>query len=494
MSILVAVLGACIGSFLNVVIYRLPRGLSISRPRRSFCPSCEHMIAGYDNIPVLSYLLLRGRCRHCGASISIQYPIVELAAALLFVATYDVFVVGRWRLGVGHWPQDGALIAAHWILWAGLLAVAVMDIEAYHLDIRVTWVVAAAGILCHMLWTPESSAGWPRPMPATAAGSVAATIALGLTVLGAFARARRQSRASGGEADTGGAAADESERGHNRNAGDSDGGTPVSAPVSESETKGGTVTARSGSGGAGRRLARFLVIGFGTAAIVGYICWMNVAPFQDPRIPPTVSSIATVRVAAVVVVLMVLIIAASSVPRAADQEIIDTIEAESVSARRLALIESAWLSPAAAAGVAAFLAWGRLWPVSPEGGATVFDWAPLGQWRPLLGLATALSGWLIAGALGWMVRIVFTLAMGKEAFGVGDIHILAAAGAVIGWAAAVMGFFLSAVLALVGVAVFALRRQSRAIQFGPWLGLGLFVAAAAQDRIIDAMHLEWLLR
>jgi leader peptidase (prepilin peptidase) / N-methyltransferase len=79
------VLGALIGSFLNVVVHRLPRGESLVRPR-SRCPSCRAEIAAYDNVPVLSWLALRGRCRSCRASISPRYPAVELVTALTFVA------------------------------------------------------------------------------------------------------------------------------------------------------------------------------------------------------------------------------------------------------------------------------------------------------------------------------------------------------------------------------------------------------------------------
>ncbi len=85
--IAVAALGAIIGSFLNVVIHRLPRDESIAFPN-SRCPSCGVAIRPYDNIPVLSYVLLRGRCRACGTSIAARYPAVEALTALLFALTF----------------------------------------------------------------------------------------------------------------------------------------------------------------------------------------------------------------------------------------------------------------------------------------------------------------------------------------------------------------------------------------------------------------------
>ncbi|HWO87877.1 MAG TPA: prepilin peptidase, partial [Gemmatimonadales bacterium] len=75
-ALLAGVLGSIVGSFLNVCIHRLPRDLSVVRPR-SRCPSCERPIAWYDNVPILSWLALRARCRNCGAPISVQYPLVE---------------------------------------------------------------------------------------------------------------------------------------------------------------------------------------------------------------------------------------------------------------------------------------------------------------------------------------------------------------------------------------------------------------------------------
>ena len=88
--VLLFALGLCVGSFLNVCIYRLPRGGSLLHPG-SRCPGCEYPLRWYDNIPVLSYIFLRGRCRRCGGGINPRYPIVELLTAGMFVLHYIVF-------------------------------------------------------------------------------------------------------------------------------------------------------------------------------------------------------------------------------------------------------------------------------------------------------------------------------------------------------------------------------------------------------------------
>src|ERR1700686_2184296 len=80
-------IGAIVGSFLNVVIYRYPRGESIVFPG-SHCPSCGAAIRWFDNIPIVSFLVLRARCRACGAPISWRYPLVELANALFYLALF----------------------------------------------------------------------------------------------------------------------------------------------------------------------------------------------------------------------------------------------------------------------------------------------------------------------------------------------------------------------------------------------------------------------
>src|SRR5215211_1496866 len=87
--VLVGVGGAFIGSFLNVVVHRVPRRESLVKPG-SHCPACDAAVRPYDNVPVLSWLVLRGRCRDCGVRIPARYPLLELLTALLFVAVAAV--------------------------------------------------------------------------------------------------------------------------------------------------------------------------------------------------------------------------------------------------------------------------------------------------------------------------------------------------------------------------------------------------------------------
>ena len=112
-------LGAVVGSFLNVCIYRIPRdGMTIHSPRRSFCPTCKTPIKTFDTIPLLSYLFLRRRCRHCKTGISVLYPCVELLTALLFLVMY-------YRFGVS---LEGLLALVFVTL---LIPIAVIDTQHY---------------------------------------------------------------------------------------------------------------------------------------------------------------------------------------------------------------------------------------------------------------------------------------------------------------------------------------------------------------------------
>lgn len=113
---LVFIFGMCVGSFLNVCIYRLPSSTSIINPSRSFCPQCKSAIHFYDNIPVLSYLLLKGRCRYCNVPISLRYPMVELMTGIVAVAILFMF---------GPTPEG----IVYFIFISSLLVITFIDID-----------------------------------------------------------------------------------------------------------------------------------------------------------------------------------------------------------------------------------------------------------------------------------------------------------------------------------------------------------------------------
>lgn len=135
-------LGLIIGSFLNVLVHRLPRGRSFVLPR-SRCPWCGGAIAARDNLPVLSYLLLRGRCRRCSAPISPRYPLVEAATAVLFLACVE-------RFGATAHAVAAAIFCAF------VLALAVTDFEQLLLPDGLTFTGMAAGLALQP-WLPPTA-------------------------------------------------------------------------------------------------------------------------------------------------------------------------------------------------------------------------------------------------------------------------------------------------------------------------------------------------
>jgi leader peptidase (prepilin peptidase)/N-methyltransferase len=164
-----AVMGLAVGSFLNVCIYRLPRGESLAYPP-SRCPRCGKPLAWYDNVPVLSWLFLRGRCRQCGEPISIQYPIVELVTAGIAVL-------------VVLFTPPGVLLASRLVLSAMLIVLFVIDLELQILPNIITLPGIAIG-LAFSVFAP------PGPLASLAGIALGAGILYGIAA--AYYAVRRQ--------------------------------------------------------------------------------------------------------------------------------------------------------------------------------------------------------------------------------------------------------------------------------------------------------------
>lgn len=161
-AVVAGILGLMVGSFLNVVVYRVPLGLSISTPR-SFCPTCDRQLEWWENIPLASWLALRGRCHTCHQPISVRYPLVELSTGLAFAAV---------TLFLDHSPDS-----IGYCLWAAtLISITLIDTGPARSPLRVTAIGTGAGLVAIVMVTPFTH-HWSVPI-GCAVGAVAGGIAL----------------------------------------------------------------------------------------------------------------------------------------------------------------------------------------------------------------------------------------------------------------------------------------------------------------------------
>ncbi len=473
---LVVGFGGCIGSFINVVIYRLPQGIRLGRPRWSFCPNCKTSLKWHDNIPVISYFVLRGHCRTCACPIPPRYVVVEILTLLIFLILFDAFFVAsvldgviadRWSVSYRFYC-DWPIYTAHVLLFSCLLAMSVVDMQHYWLDIRFTHFAALCGFFFHGIWTPARTPPWPRPEMTLSAACILATVAAVVThgvMVWIWHR-----RARGTEEDQEPTRQSDPEREQ-----------PTSVPIH-----------------LGKKSLRFSAW-FSGLVIVVVLAMLVAALLEKPsEATASLQSKGQVqtrsahrapdeafmrRVGPSLVFVFCALIAGSVVKRDSDEQIEEALEAEKHNARKVVLVELATLLPTIALFVAGVLlvradgALHELWQ-------SLWNWEIGAQTRPFVGLGTAAAGFVIGGAVGWVVRIFFTLALGKEAFGAGDIHIMAAAGAVLGWEVVVVGFFLSAVLALVGKALTLPFKRGHALPMGPWLSLAMFLVVLWRGPVI----------
>ena len=396
-AIFLFALGACVGSFLNVVIYRLPRGESIAFPG-SHCPSCGRAIRWYDNIPLLSWLALAGKCRFCKTRISPRYIIVELVTALLVVGLFAAYYIFAIRGGAGTFEESWPMYAAHAALVCGLLACSAVDIEHWIVPLEVCWVVSAIGIISA---TAAPHAWMPGVSPQTGAMSLAAGVGIIVAIILQKRGLIQQSFADAQEKPT---------------------PAEKPAPIPASKDKAGR------KGNKKHKAAR------------------------DLPAPPSVAF----------------------------------TKAHGINPRKEVLREVLFLAPAFILAVAAYYlvtgvpairdAWLAVTsqPASPAAGIAAHH---------IGGLTAALFGYLIGGLWIWGTRILGTLAFGKEAMGLGDVHIMAAVGAVAGWMAPSIAFFVAPVFGLIWALYLWLRRNQRELPYGPWLAAASVAVMVFHDKL-----------
>ena len=367
-------MGASVGSFLNVVIWRMPRGQSIVFPG-SHCPSCGRAIRWYDNVPLVSWLMLRGRCRFCGVGISPRYILIEAVTAGLVVGLYVCMYVLKIPAGLGSFAETWPVFLGWAMLICTLLACSAIDIETFTVPLEICWFVSLVGLVLAAAWPGEVLTMMPRVSPTVAAVCLGGAIGLALAVV-------------------------------------------------------------------------LLRRGIIQPSFIDTDYRSQTKPEQG---------YATCHIAAT-----------------ANCGVRPRVEV---------LRELLFLGPvilfAAAAGLlvskvpAASSAWAALWALG-EGRVGMH----------LGGFFAALFGYFVGAAWIWGMRIFGTLLFGKEAMGLGDVHILAAVGAVTGWVIPSLAFFLAPVFGL-GWALFLLMRKGqRELPYGPWLSAGAAAAMILHDKIL----------
>lgn len=411
--------GACIGSLLNVLVYRLPLGLNVVTPQ-SRCPNCETRLTWRENVPIFGWLFLRGRCAFCRTRISAEYPIVETFTAVLWSLVFVVLYTDHGRvMGVPFgWvgpSWGGGGFAATWPLFiivvglfSCLIAVTLIDARTFHIPMQLNWTPAILAIVGHTGWAiwreshgrglPRVAHGWSwaiaTPGPAGwwwIGGSIGACFGLLLANVLMSVGVIKRSFADYDEW----ASAEEAKQ-----AGSATGASPGSEPVAVASAAGSPQAEGSN----------------------------HDAPEMWVMYPH---------------------------------------------ARREMIRELIFLAPCIGLGLlgAALAAnFAGPWDVDPTQGTLVPRvLAPL--WLDVL--SGVLMGYVVGGGLVWLVRIGGTLSLGKEAMGLGDVHLMAAVGACLGWVDSCLGFvgaaFVGAGWALMGV-IFggALKRH---MPLGPHLAI-----------------------
>jgi leader peptidase (prepilin peptidase)/N-methyltransferase len=374
--------GSCIGSFLNVVIYRMPRDKSLVTPPSS-CPSCGKHIRFYDNIPLLSWLMLGGKCRYCKTPISIRYFIIELLTALIFLGLFIVYFDTDIRKTVQPFLSRGWLIyLLDIIMLSAFIAASAIDLEHWIIPLAICWLVTIVGFIGSAAGPYVINPALIRaykllPVASAATGSLAVGAALGLAIsLGLLASGLLK-------------------RSYD---------TDEQAQSIQVEQKD------------------------------------NPAKDASP----------------------------DSTEKIAEQNFNHRLEA---------FREIIFLTPIIICSLAAY------WIVNKFPVESLNNFPT--QHPVIAGFLGSLWGYFVGCGIVWGIRIFGTLAFGKEAMGLGDVHLMGAAGAVIGPLLVVIAFFIAPFFGLAWAGFQMFFKKIRQIPYGPFLSLGILVVIILHDLIFD---------
>jgi leader peptidase (prepilin peptidase)/N-methyltransferase len=380
--------GCCIGSFLNVVIYRLPRDKSLIRPPSS-CPSCNREIAFYDNIPLFSWLLLGRKCRHCKAPISARYFVVELLTGSVFLGLFITYFHTAIRPGMPPFGSGGWLVyLLHILLLAAFIGASGIDMEHWVIPLSICWLVTGAGFV-------GSAVGGVVIDPALIrANSLLPSVSLGTGAMGLGA-------AAGLGISWILLATGLLKRSY------------LSEEADKSPEQGGQGSDKKGDTGS-----------------------------TQPQV--------------------------SSEP--------------DYNHRLESFKEILFLLPIVACSVAAYLIVRLVVPAAVQRDFAV-------QHPVISGLLGSVWGYFVGCGTVWSVRIFGTMLFGREAMGLGDMHLMGAAGAVTGPLAVVVAFLIAPFFGLAYAGVQMFFKKIRQIPYGPFLSLGIFAVMILYDRILDYVKL-----
>jgi prepilin signal peptidase PulO-like enzyme (type II secretory pathway) len=486
--IFVTLLGACVGSFLNVVVYRVPLGKSIVSPP-SACPKCNHQLAWYDNVPVLGWVWLRGKCRYCANPISPQYPLIEAATALLFAGAFWVCYVSGLRPDFKGPPPEAtaAIFVVTLALIGSLIAATLIDARLFIIPLSIPWFVTGVAVVVipASVWFFPAAVQHVKLPPANAAlveGDALRALMPPYGRSGAVESAVMELKREpvivsaapwAGDRMTG-AAIGAAVMLVIANVLLRRGVLPLSFPPLPGEVDEELKESPHGIG----QVALLLV----PLISAGLAAWDLDAEWRRGWVRLQPLAVTGACMAATYIVAVFVMLAASTMMRRGASTAATAVDDHAqhfgdypYSVRHEMLKELLFVGlPVVGAVIGAILVGGS---------------GPSGQ--PLFGdamhvLGGVLLGYLASAGLVWAVRIGGSLGFGKEAMGLGDVHLMGAVGAVAGWQVGVLAFFVAPFIGLAHTAIVhgfgkLLRFENRQIPYGPHLAVATVIVMILKE-------------